>query len=669
MITRAVQELKKEIKNNIFIYDIEVFKKWWCITFYDVKNNQSYTINNSYFQLSEFVKYKLKNALVGGFNNLRYDDWIIRELLLKRNPWELSQAIVVDNIKPWEYRDLNSISLPFFSFDVMSLPGTGRIPLKKYEAFLGIDIRETTVPFDIDRELTKQEQDEVIKYNKHDVKATTLLFLKYYENFLIKCKLLNAYNLNPFNLKKTTAQLTASIFGARKDLLPFYSSYKYTTPDNIKQLYRELIPEYYYLIDKFENETFYTEFYNAEKKEFEINLKINNLIYVFALGGLHSAIPSYISETQENILTLDIFSNYPNLIHLYNYGSRRAPKMEQMIKEILQQRAQAKKDKDTNKAAYLKELLVTPFGAMEYKYNDLWDAKQRMSICITGQLLIFLYAMLLSKVSKVLQVNTDGVYVKYETEQELEQIKEITKFWEIKTGLIIEWDNYKYLWQKDVNNYIIAKDKNDPKTWKTKGSMVKYWNKQFHNLDFNDSRGTKNNNLTAIDEAVVYYFLQNRPVIDTLKSIKDLVRFQFIFEKKGKYSSVYLGDKEQEDLKVFRIFYVKNGAPVFKCYKDNSGVLHKEKIANSSENCLIYNDIVLNKTTEFLDLDYEYYEKLANERIRLFLNNTVKEKIKMIYPGESLECSICSESLENELVVRKFQDLEVCKNCYFSKRE
>ncbi|MCU9939251.1 hypothetical protein NW739_00105 [Mycoplasmopsis felis] len=71
------------------------------------------------------------------------------------------------------------------------------------------------------------------------------------------------------------------------------------------------------------------------------------------------AIPSYISEVQENILTLDIFSNYPNLIHLYNYGSRRAPKMEQMIKEILQQRAQAKKDKDTNKAAYLKELLVT----------------------------------------------------------------------------------------------------------------------------------------------------------------------------------------------------------------------------------------------------------------------------------------------------------------------
>ncbi|MCU9936927.1 hypothetical protein NWP96_07865 [Mycoplasmopsis cynos] len=59
MITRAVQELKKEIKNNIFIYDIEVFKKR-CITFYDVKNNQSYTINNSYFQLSEFVKYKLK---------------------------------------------------------------------------------------------------------------------------------------------------------------------------------------------------------------------------------------------------------------------------------------------------------------------------------------------------------------------------------------------------------------------------------------------------------------------------------------------------------------------------------------------------------------------------------------------------------------------------------
>ncbi|MCU9936928.1 hypothetical protein NWP96_07870 [Mycoplasmopsis cynos] len=104
-----------------------------------------------------------------------------------------------------------------------------------------------------------------------------------------------------------------------------------------------------------------------------------------------------------------------------------------MIKEILQQRLTSKERKDTNKAAYLKELLVTPFGAMEYRYNDLWERCKTTDEHLHNRTVINIFiCYALFKYSKVLQVNTDGVYVKYETEQELEQIKEITKFWEIK---------------------------------------------------------------------------------------------------------------------------------------------------------------------------------------------------------------------------------------------
>mgnify|MGYP005984719267 CR=1 FL=1 len=44
--------------------------------------------------------------------------------------------------------------------------------LKQLEAFMGHDIRETTVPFDIDRKLTE----EVVFYCRHDVHETMEVF-------------------------------------------------------------------------------------------------------------------------------------------------------------------------------------------------------------------------------------------------------------------------------------------------------------------------------------------------------------------------------------------------------------------------------------------------------------------------------------------------------------
>ena len=59
---------------------------------------------------------------------------------------------------------------PLLSYDVM---GDGSfMSLKQNEGFMGMDIVESVVPFDIDRALTDEEKAEVEKYNRADLYGT-----------------------------------------------------------------------------------------------------------------------------------------------------------------------------------------------------------------------------------------------------------------------------------------------------------------------------------------------------------------------------------------------------------------------------------------------------------------------------------------------------------------
>ncbi|WGI36470.1 hypothetical protein [Mesomycoplasma lagogenitalium] len=665
--------LKQKLNNislNIFIYDIEVFKFFWCVTFLNVKTNQLTTIKNDFKKLNDFVNSNLIGSFVGGYNNSRYDDYILKELLANNNPYNLNNCIINKSCEPWQWPSIKFAKFPGFSFDIINLLGPGRLTLKKYEGFLGLSIEESSVPFDYDKELSEKQKQEIINYNIYDVKATAYLFLKFIDQFIIRSQLILDYNLDVINLKKTSSEITAKIFKAKSELLPFYKSYTYTVPENIKKLYSNYIKDYYWIIEQLESKTFLTEFNeNYQKEQVNININFNNLIIEFKSGGLHGA-KHKIYNNQVNLVNKDIFSNYPNLIKLYNYGSRRAPRMSQMIGQFLEERQQAKAEKNKIKSDYLKELIVRPFGAMEYKYNDLWDAKQRMSICLTGQLIIFALAYLISPFCELLQINTDGILFKYDTQEQKNKIDKICLVWEKITLMKLEEETFSRLFQKDVNNYIIIND--DTNKIKAKGAMVKYWDNQFHNADFNQVRGAFNNNLTAIDEAVVKYFLYNKPVEQTLKEIKEVIRFQFVLDIKGNYSDFFLGDEKQERRKVWRIFYVKKGKPVYKAYLKENGEWKKDKVANSSSNCQIYNQDVRNiKTSDnLIDLDYDYYEKLAYERIDHYLNNDIKTKInKVSYPGEFTNCFLCSKSLLNELVVRHYNQQEICKQCYLNKED
>lgn len=316
-------EKLKQIPLGIWIYDVEVYPQFWCVSFYNLKTKEIKTFKTGeHLYLVKFIYKELLGQFVGGYNNSNYDDYIIKEIMQGINPHRLSSWIVDKRNKPWEWSYNKNYPLPFISFDILKLLGPARLSLKKYEAFLGLAIKETSVPFDYAKKLTPTQISEVIKYNIYDVKATAYLFIKFIDQFIIKLKLIEDYNLPNNSLTKTMTQITATIFEADESRLPRYLEYNYQTPARIKTLYLKYLPEYAWIINKLETTTFYSEYSEKFKKE-QVSLEINvdGLIYEFKSGGLHMTKHAII-DTNSLILNSDIVSNYPNLIAKYNYGSR-----------------------------------------------------------------------------------------------------------------------------------------------------------------------------------------------------------------------------------------------------------------------------------------------------------------------------------------------------------
>ncbi|MCB4406169.1 hypothetical protein FVP37_14330, partial [Staphylococcus aureus] len=140
----------------ILFYDFEVFKYDWLVVIVDSDTKQTHTIINDTEELTDFYK-KHKTDFWVGYNSRDYDQWILKGILSGFNPKEINDFIVKDKNKGWQFsRVLHKIQL--FNYDVQ----TGFHSLKQLEAFMGNDIRETSVNFDVDRKLTESEIHESV---------------------------------------------------------------------------------------------------------------------------------------------------------------------------------------------------------------------------------------------------------------------------------------------------------------------------------------------------------------------------------------------------------------------------------------------------------------------------------------------------------------------------
>ena len=614
---------------KIIVYDFEVFKYDWCVTFQELDTNQIVVIENNLQQLKDYYSKTIIGSVLVGYNNARYDDHILRCLLLGGDAYALTQWLIVQKEPYWTFPTLAYKKNTINSFDIMTAIGGG-IPtsLKHVEGFLGKKIYECDVPFDLDRPLTKDEMVRVIDYNKYDVEMTALLFNKYRAKFNSQIKVVEMFDLPLNKLNKTSAAKAALILEAVK--IPRYETFKYEMPEKIKHLFFGMDPVQKVFIET----TFFTDLEARKKNPFGFQHEMKDFTLDFGMGGLHGAKEAF--NYSGVIWNLDVVSYYISLMIEFNFFSRASSGGIKKMKELVALRKNYKVTNEKLSADAIKEILVIVYGAHGYDNSPLWDVQQQINICITGQLLLYLLQQRLEPYCDVIQNNTDGVMI---IPRDLNKCVEIYKQWEIDVNLELELTVGKRIIQKDVNNYIFVDDENKIKV---KGKDVKCWETRISDENFDGTKSSGiTNNYTIVDEAIVNYFLNDIPVSDTITKVQPLVKYQYIVKLKSGFknltykasdgSFMKIKNKDIQNLpseydsesesssKIYRLFAVdKNGYDLYK-HKMIDETAKNDKIANSSDSMIFDNSEIINlKNYDMINLNYHYYIELANKAIELY---------------------------------------------------
>ena len=148
----------------MIFYDFEVFRYDWLVVLIDLNARKETVIINDPDKLKRFYE-EHKGVIWAGYNSRNYDQYILKAILCGFDPKPVNDWIIAEAKPGYRYSSLFR-EYPLINYDVMPNPP---ISLKALEAFMGHSIKETSVPFDIDRPLTDAELAETVKYCRHDV--------------------------------------------------------------------------------------------------------------------------------------------------------------------------------------------------------------------------------------------------------------------------------------------------------------------------------------------------------------------------------------------------------------------------------------------------------------------------------------------------------------------
>lgn len=584
---------------RLITYDGEVFAYDWLVTLKDKETGAYTCIWND----NEALKMALSDdCIYVGFNSKHYDQFIIKAIVAGFTPQEIKQVndYIIGGGQGWDCPMLKDFYFAFSNVDIKDDMQMG-LSLKAIEGHLGLSVKESTVPFDIDRPLTSEEKQETEYYCKHDVDtAEKLIDIRkdYLKNKVHIGRLAGLTDVRAMGM--TNAKLTAAMLKASKK--PHDDERKYVYPE---KLLREYIPpEVFAFFDKMYDPSI------SDKELFsgKLDFKIGDCPGVVGYGGIHAAIPNYFFKESENrvIRNKDVASYYPHLMTLCGYTSRNIPSAE-IFENVLDTRMKAKASGDKATANALKLVVNTTYGALLNKYNDLFDPLMGRSVCITGQLfLLELAEHLYSEVDglKIVQLNTDGIMLECDRDQ-LELVDSICEEWQSRTGFELETDSVSKIAQKDVNNYVEVQA--DGKSKAKGGYLVKGISTV--------GAFNVNNSCCIVATALKEYFVNGTPVEETINNCTDIFQFQIIAKAGAKYREAYhIVDGVKEPVQKVNRVYATADERYGKLFKVKAEDDSTAKIEMLPEHCIIDNDNQLSIS----DVDKSFYIEMAKKRVNDF---------------------------------------------------
>jgi hypothetical protein len=614
----------------LVFYDFEVFRYDWLVVLIEPIEDKKTVIVNDKKQLQSFYD-NHKEYIWIGFNSRGYDQYILKGILAGFDPYEITDWIIRKGKSGYQFnKQMNYIKL--YNYDVSK--GKTDYGLKTLECFMGNNIQETSVPFNIDRKLTDSEIAETIKYCTHDVEQTIEVFLERKVEFDCMLALINEFELPLSCIGKTQAQLAAIILGAKRQ--DFGDEYNLRLPVNLDLGKYKIVGNWFLnsyektiaeldgkyeeakailkvgvgskkkladakkLIDEYE-----LDYDNCFAKHFNsrnLEINISGVEHTVGWGGIHGAISqyNYTCKHDEILILFDVDQLYPSLMVYYKLLSRAATKPE-LFKYILDTSLRLKAEKKKKEREPYKRQCNIAYGCEGDPTNNLYDPLHRNLVCIFGQVfLIDLIDKLEDKIPsfKLIQSNTDGIAAKIKR-KDFDLFDDVVYEWEQRTHLHMSFDYYKSIFQKDVNNYVIVDYKGG---MKSKGGYVKKLDK----LD---------NDLPIVNKAMLEFMVNNTPVENTINECDQLIMFQKVFKLSGNYEYVVHNNNYMTN-KCYRVFASKNRSDSYlgKCKSRGATV---ERFANTPEHCFIENNDI-NGASVPAHLDKQWYINLTYERLKQF---------------------------------------------------
>ena len=567
-------------------YDFEVFKHDWMVVVINPVTHDERVIINDADALTALYEERKRDIWVG-YNNLHYDQFIFKGILCGFDPKAINDFIIVEGHKGWQYSSLLR-KVYMVNYDVFH-PRTDR-GLKTHEAYLGNDICETTVPFDIDRKLTEAEIAETVKYCRHDVEQTIEVFMQRKSEFDARMDLLKMFDLPLVYLGKTDAQLTAIILDAERPARPRDDEFDIVPLPCLDLGPYDFIRSWY--LDPANQD------YSAT-----LDFDIAGCPHKCAWGGLHGAIAQYAGEGY--FINVDVESYYPAEMIAHELLSRNV-RDPSKFKGIRDHRIELKHAKDPRQKA-LKLVINGTFGASKDKFNALYDPRQANMVCVNGQLMLIdlMHKLVRDAGAEIIQSNTDGVLIRMPDgfdggpDAFYDRVDDVAYEWEHRTGMGLEFDEFTSVYQKDVNNYVLVAADG---SMKTKGAYVK----KLGPLDYD---------LAVVNKALVEYMVHGVPVEDTIAADDDLIDYQRVVKVSGKYKYGVHGHERLTD-RCFRVFASTRESDGM-IGRVKAGKVKPEKFGNTSEHSFIDNgDVHGKKCPGYLDKDW--YIQLAKTRLAQF---------------------------------------------------
>ena len=448
--------------------------------------------------------------------------------------------------------------------------------------------------------LPEHKIDEMLAYNLNDVESTEELLNRCEDDIKLRLSIEEEYGIKALNkdgvnlgmeiLKVKYLEKTHKTWDQIKDLR---SPCDYI---NLKDIILPFISYETPLLQDFLKE-FKEQTVSAGRKAYEKHILIDNLEYSIGVGGIHSVNKpeEIIAKDNEIISDVDVASLYPSLIIQYNfYPPHLGKEFLEVYTQIKNERIEAKHNGNKLKDKTLKLSINGLSGNLQSSYSWVYSPETVMKIRINGQLLLLMLAEKLLKIGcKILQINTDGIFVLRKKKDE-ELFKNACKEWEELTKLELEEDRFERFYQYAVNDYLAIKEgyseSKNKELLKKKGLFI--------------DKVTLGKGMQAmiIPKAINNYLSDGIPVEDTILASRDINDF-ITYQKVGKDFSV-----EYNNQIISRInrYYVSTNSPyLFKCE-----IINNKRTGYINMLCAsgvtIVND--LNQIKEFPNnINYNYY--------------------------------------------------------------